>query len=209
MALSVIGAGLGRTGTLSLKYALEQLGLGRCYHMMEVFQIPAAPRQWSDAADGKPVDWDEVFEGFGCTVDWPSAEFYRQLADYYPRAKVVLTVRDPQSWYESTQATIFNFDNHSGANPEWLEMVQKVIGAKFGGDLHTREHCIDVYNRHNDEVRRTIPAERLLEYTPGQGWGPLCDFLGLPVPDEPYPKVNTTEDFQGRIKAARENAPSA
>jgi hypothetical protein len=209
MALSVIGAGLGRTGTLSLKFALEQLGLGPCYHMMEVFRLPQASRQWSDAADGKPVNWDEVFEGFGSAVDWPSAEFYKPLADYYPQAKVILTVRDPQSWYESTQATIFNFDNHSGANPEWLEMIGKVIGAKFNGDLHTRDHVIDVYNRHNDEVRRTIPAERLLEYTPGQGWGPLCEFLGLPVPEQPYPKVNTTEDFVGRIKTAREAAPPA
>jgi hypothetical protein len=209
MALSVVGAGLGRTGTMSLKLALEQLGLGRCYPMMEVFKLPQAPGQWSNAADGKPVDWDVVFEGFGCAVDWPSAEFYKQLADYYPDSKVILTVRDPQSWYESTQATIFNFDNHEGAPSEWREMVDKVIVRKFDGDLHTRDHVIDVYNRHNDEVRRTIPAERLLEYTPGQGWEPLCAFLGLPVPEQPYPKVNTTEEFVGRIKTAREDAPSA
>ncbi len=199
MALSVIGAGLGRTGTLSLKYALEQLGLGRCYHMMEVFGIPAAPGQWSRAADGLPVDWDEVFEGFGCTVDWPSAEFYKQLADYYPDAKVILTVRDSDSWYESTQATIFREQNHAGANPEWLEMVAKLIGRKFSGDTHTREHCIAVYEAHNDEVARTIPPDRLLIYEPGQGWEPLCHFLGVPEPDAPYPKTNSTEEFVNRI----------
>jgi hypothetical protein len=191
---------------MSLKLALEQLGLGPCYHMMEVFKLPQAPGQWSRAADGLPVDWDEVFEGFNSTVDWPSAEFYKPLADHYPDAKVILTVRDPQGWYESTQATIFNFDNHADASPEWTEMVQKVIGRKFSGDLRTRDHCIDVYNRHNDEVRRTIPAERLLEYTPGQGWEPLCAFLGVPAPEQPYPKVNTTEEFVGRVNTARGNA---
>lgn len=209
MALSVIGAGLGRTGTMSLKLALEQLGFGPCYHMKEVFGLPKSWTQWSDAADGKPVDWDEVFEGFNSAVDWPSAEFYKPLADYYPDAKVILTVRDPEAWYASTQATIFNFDNHAGAPEAWAQMIQKVIGRKFNGDLKTRDHCIEVYNRHNDEVRRTIPAERLLEYTPGEGWEPLCSFLGVPVPEQPYPKVNTTEEFVGRVAASRDAAPSA
>ena len=206
MPLKVIGAGLGRTGTLSLKFALEQLG--RCYHMMEVFGIPAAPGQWSRAADGLPVDWEEVFDGFGCTVDWPSAEFYKQLADHYPEAKVILTVRNPDSWYRSTQETIFREGNHEGANPEWLEMVQKVIGRKFSGDLHSREHCIAVYEAHNDEVARTIAPDRLLVYEPGQGWEPLCRFLGVPEPDAPYPKVNTTDEFKARIVEGRGHAPA-
>lgn len=204
MALSVIGAGLGRTGTLSLKFALEQLGLGRCYHMMEVFGLPDAPGQWSRAADGPPVDWEQIFAGFGCTVDWPSAEFYKQLADYYPEAKVILTVRDSAAWYESTQATIFREGSHEGASPEWLEMVGKVIGRKFNGDLHSREHCIAVYEAHNDEVARTIAPDRLLIYEPGQGWEPLCRFLGVPEPDTPYPRVNTTEEFQARLETARD-----
>lgn len=200
MTLSVIGAGLGRTGTMSLKLALEQLGLGPCYHMAEVFKLPKAPAQWIAAAEGRP-DWEAIFEGYRSTVDWPSAEFYKELADAYPDAKVILSVRDAEAWYASTQATIFNFDNHAGASAEWLEMIRKVIGEKFGDDLKTKDHVIAVYERHNAEVRRTIPAERLLEYVPGQGWDPLCEFLGVPVPDAPYPKTNTTEEFQARVAA--------
>src|ERR1700752_4054595 len=105
MTLSVIGAGFGRTGTMSLKLALEQLGLGPCYHMIEVFKNPKAPGYWEAAAHGQPVEWEEVFDGYGSTVDWPSATFYRELAEAYPAAKVVLTLRDPKAWFASTQAT--------------------------------------------------------------------------------------------------------
>lgn len=204
MGLSVIGAGLGRTGTLSLKLALQQLGLGKCYHMMEVFGIPAAPAQWSAAADGQPVNWDEVFEGFGATVDWPSAEFYAELMDYYPDAKVILTTRPSEAWFKSTQATIFAETTHEGAPPQFTEMIAKVIGRKFDGRLHDRDHCIAVYEAHNDKVRRTVPPERLLEFNAADGWAPLCAFLGLPVPDAPYPNVNSTEQFQaGRAAMAK------
>lgn len=205
MALKVIGAGLGRTGTMSLKLALEQLGLGPCYHMAEVFKLGTAPT-WTRAYRGERMDWEEVFKGFPSTVDWPACDFYRELADLYPDAKVILSVRDPESWYKSTQETIFRESNHDGAPPEWLEMFHLLAKTKFGGDLHTREHLIDVYNRHNDEVRRTIPAERLLEYVPGQGWEPLCRFLGVAMPDTPYPKVNTTEEFQNRVSARARQA---
>jgi hypothetical protein len=198
MPLKVIGAGLGRTGTLSLKFALEQLGLGPCYHMMEVFRLNHAA-VWNRAFSGEAMDWEQVFEGFQSAVDWPSAAFYREHAELWPDAKVILTVRDPDSWFKSTQETIFRDANHGGASPEWLEMFHKMTDQKFAGDLHTKDHVIDVYNRHNDEVRRTIPAERLLEYRPGDGWEPLCAFLGVPVPDTPYPKTNSTEEFQARV----------
>ena len=205
MTLNVIGAGLGRTGTLSLKFALEALGVGPCYHMMEVFRLPKAPGQWARAADGETMDWEEVFEGFNSTVDWPACDFYAELAELYPDAKVILSVRDADGWYESTQATIFRESNHASAPPQWVEMFKKlIVRNKFGGDLHTRDHVIGVYERHNDEVRRTIPAERLLEYRPGDGWEPLCAFLGVPVPDAPYPKTNSTEEFQARVAARAE-----
>ena len=205
MALSVIGAGLGRTGTLSLKFALEQLGLGPCYHMIEVFKIPAAPGQWLRAARGEAMDWEEVFQGFNSTVDWPSCDFYREHAELYPDAKVILTVRDSQRWFDSTQATIFRVENHAGAPPEWLEMFHALIGKKFDGRLHDRDHCIADYEAHNDEVARTIPPDRLLIYEPGQGWEPLCHFLDVPEPDAPYPKVNSTEEFQARVSSRRES----
>jgi hypothetical protein len=196
MPLKVIGAGLGRTGTLSLKLALEQLGFGRCYHMMEVFQRPEAPQQWLDAAEGRPVDWEAVFEGYQSSVDWPGAEFYALHARMYPDAKVILSVRDADRWFESTQATIFADPTFEGAPPVWRAMVLKLIAGKFGGNLSDRRHCIEVYNRHNDEVRRTIPADRLLEFEARDGWGPLCAFLGVPAPETAYPSVNSTEEFQ-------------
>jgi hypothetical protein len=206
MPLKVIGAGLGRTGTMSLKLALEQLGFGPCYHMVEVFKLPDAPGQWSAAADGEAVDWERVFEGFNSTVDWPSASFYRQLADAYPEAKVILTERDADAWYRSTQATIFNVPPPQGEPTPWHLMVRKVIGGMFDGDMATKEHVIEVYRRHNDEVRRTIPPERLLIYDVAEGWGPLCAFLGVEVPAGPMPKVNSTEEFQARIRPAVETA---
>jgi hypothetical protein len=194
MTLSVIGAGFGRTGTLSLKLALEQLGFGPCYHMVEVFKNPKAPGDWEAAADRNPVDWAEVFAGFGATVDWPSATFYRELAEAYPEAKVVLTVRDPQAWFGSTQATIFRRGFDDQTDP-FQRMATKVIGRLFDQRLKDEAHCIEVFNRHNETVRRVIPAERLLVYNVAEGWAPLCGFLGVAAPDAPMPRVNAKEDF--------------
>lgn len=195
MTLQVIGAGLGRTGTLSLKLALEQLGFGPCYHMVEVFKDPAAPDRWSDAADGAP-DWAAIFEGYGATVDWPSASFYGELADAFPDAKVILTERDAEAWYRSTQATIFAHTPPPGE--PFGRMFQKVIGRMFEGGINDHDSVVAAYRRHNAEVRARIPAERLLVYEVAQGWDPLCAFLGVPVPDAPMPKVNSTEEFVGR-----------
>lgn len=202
MSLKVIGAGLGRTGTMSLKLALEQLGLGRCHHMMEVFARPGDIDGWRRAGEGEAVDWEALFDGFTCAVDWPSAEFYALLAKRYPDAKVILTTRDADSWFKSTQATIFADPDFAGSPPGFAAMVAAVIGKKFDGRLHDRDHCVAVYERHNAEVRATIPPERLLEYQSGQGWGPLCDFLGVPVPAAAYPKVNSTEEFVQRRSAS-------
>lgn len=200
MTLKVIGAGLGRTGTMSLKLALEQLGFGPCYHMVEVFKNPQAPRWWVEAAEGRP-DWERIFEGYAATVDWPNATFYAELADHYPDAKVILTERDPEAWFRSTQQTIFA----EGSSPpvaDFGEMNEKVIRRLFDGRMHDHDHVIDVYQRHNAEVRRRIPAERLLVYQVAQGWEPLCAFLGVDIPETPMPKVNSTEEFQA-ARAAR------
>ena len=204
MALSVIGAGFGRTGTMSLKLALEQLGVGPCYHMYEVFRNPAAPGYWEAAADGDAPDWARVFEGYGSTVDWPSATFYEALADAYPDAKVILTERDPEAWWASTQATIFNWDTAGERIPEqFRRMLDKVIGALFDHRIHDRDHVMDVFKRHNARVREVIAPDRLLVYEVADGWAPLCAFLGVPAPDGPMPKVNTTEEFQARQSQSR------
>lgn len=201
MPLSVIGAGFGRTGTMSLKLALDELGFGPTYHMTEVFKNPTAPGYWEAAADGRPVDWEQVFAGYGATVDWPSATFYKELADAYPEAKVVLTVREPEAWFASTQATIFARRIFENAPEDWARMALKVIGDLFDREMDNKAKLIDVYNRHNDEVRRVIPPERLLVYEVSQGWKPLCRFLEVSVPDHPMPKVNSTEEFQDRLGA--------
>ncbi len=202
VTLRIIGAGFGRTGTLSLKGALEMLGFGPCYHMVEVFQNPEAPGWWYDAAvDPTNADWAKIFKGYNSTVDWPNATFYKELADAYPDAKVILTERDPNSWFESTQETIFKNDIPEGVEAPFPKMLRKVIGELFDQRLHDRDHCIAVYKAHNQKVRETIPADRLLVYHVADGWEPLCHFLGVPVPGEPIPKVNSREEFAAMVAA--------
>lgn len=197
MSLEIIGAGFGRTGTLSLKLALEKLGFGPCYHMVEVFQNPDAINWWIDAATGKP-DWEKIFEGYNATVDWPSCTFYAELAETYPDAKVILTERDSEAWFESTQATIFPAERPADSPPAFQEMFERAIADLFDGRIRDHDHAIAVFERHNAEVRDRIAPDRLLVYEVAQGWEPLCEFLSVPVPDEPMPKVNTTEQFINR-----------
>lgn len=197
MTLKVIGAGYGRTGTMSLKLALEQLGFGPCYHMVEVFKNPVAARWWVDAAEGRP-DWEKIFAGYDSTVDWPNATFYAELAEAYPEAKVILTERDPEAWFASTQATIFARDIPADTEDPWMLMFGKVIADLFDRRMHDKDKLISVYQAHNARVREVIPSERLLVYEVAQGWAPLCDFLGVAVPEGPMPKVNSTEEFQSR-----------
>lgn len=199
MSLEVIGAGLGRTGTTTLKLALERLGFARCHHMTEVFRQPETAARWEDAAEGKPVDWESLLAGYRAAVDWPSCHFYREFARLYPNAKVILTVRDPESWFRSTQATIFRPEHIRELEGRSLNgIMKKAIAPTFDGRLNDRDHAIAVYERHNAEVRRTIAPERLLVYDVASGWQPLCLFLGVPIPRDPFPHANRTEDFRRR-----------
>lgn len=201
MSLSVVGAGLGRTGTLSLKLALEQLRLGRCFHMVELMENPNLLPHWDRVGRGESVDWGEVFDGYGATVDWPSCSFYKQLAEHYPDAKVILTTRDADKWFDSTQATIFRgIEKRVDPADPFGSMIQNVVINMFDGNMHTRDHCIAVYERHNAEVRRAIPSNRLLEFNVSEGWEPLCKFLNLPVPETAFPRVNSTDEFQARFQ---------
>ena len=210
MPLKIIGAGLGRTGTLSLKAALEALGFSKCYHMTEVFANPGHVEVWDAAARGEPVDWEALFQGYQATVDWPGCNFYQDYLRLYPGAKVILTVRDPDRWYDSARQTIYYVMD---AFPRWVipfvprmrrlwRMLDRLIWAgMFGGRFQDRSHAIEVFNRHNEEVRRVVPADRLLVYEVKEGWGPLCSFLGVPVPEgKPFPHLNDTEEFRARIK---------
>lgn len=197
MALKVIGSGLGRTGTLSTKLALEQLGFGPCHHMVEVFLHPETMPLWVAASEGRP-DWDAIFAGYGSMVDHPGCAYWRQLMEFYPEAKVLHTVRDPDSWFDSTQATIFSPDSPATNAPPPMQAFFKGLLDWYGGDIHDRAHMTALFARHTAEVVATVPKDRLLVYEVSQGWEPLCEFLGVAVPATPYPRENSRQEFQAR-----------
>jgi hypothetical protein len=212
MALKVVGAGFGRTGTLSLKTALEKLNCGPCYHMMEVFPRPEHVAMWHRLAFGQPMDWDELFRGFRATVDWPSTRWWREIAAHYPAAKVLLSVRDPEAWYKSVIDTIYQpmkLPAPDGA-PEIVrlqsEMVRKaILSETFDNRFEDKAHAIEVFERHNQEVRDAIDPARLLVFDVREGWAPLCRFLEVPIPDEPFPRLNDTATTQAMIRMMRES----
>ena len=206
MVLEIIGSGLGRTGTKSLHAALETLGFGPCHHMLEIFAHRETVPLWIDAAEGRP-DWDAVFAGYRSAVDYPTAAYWRELASFYPDARIIHTFRDPDLWFDSTQATIFA----DGGPPERAIQAGGMMGEffagilrPFGDKLHDRAFMTEYFRRHTEQVKSEIPAGRLLIYEVGQGWGPLCDFLGIEVPDSPFPFQNTREEFIARAPSAIE-----
>ena len=204
MALQVVGTGFGRTGTNSLKLALEQLGFGPCHHMFEVRDNPALLPYWQAAAHGALPDWDAVFAGYAASVDWPGARFWREITTHFSAAKVVHSTRDAESWIRSVHATIWpamrdRASRAAGPARDRMEMAHALIVEQtFGGRLDDADHAVAVYRAHEAEVRRSIPAALLLVYEVAAGWGPLCAFLGVPVPESPFPRVNTTEQFHKR-----------
>jgi len=203
MGLSIIGAGFGRTGTESLKKALEILGFGPCYHMFEV--LPHADRVaiWRAAARGDTPDWDQVFAEYNATVDWPGAYFWRELSAHYPKAKIILSVRDAELWYDSMDKTILPILRDSdNADSMGVRLIAEGV---FGGKIEDRDHMISVYNRNISEVQAQFGKDRLLTYELGSGWAPLCAFLGCPIPDRPYPRSNATDEFQGNVDAVTDN----
>lgn len=210
--MKIIGAGLPRTATLTLKIALEMLGFGPCYHMTEVMAGTDRMPGWIDAFHGKP-DWDAIFEGFNATVDWPGSYFYRELAEAYPDAKVLLSVRDGLTWAQSMRNTIWEMaysdspmhhlmEAHARIDPTRQEFTETLMAmfkesGMFGPDLRNLDENAMAANmeRHNAEVRRLVPKERLLEWWPTDGWEPLCEFLRVPVPAVPMPNVNDSASF--------------
>jgi hypothetical protein len=203
MPLEVIGAGFGRTGTNSMKLALEQLGFGPCHHMFEVRDNPDRLVDWQRAARGDKVDWDHMFRGYRSQVDWPGARYWRDLVGHYPNAKVILTVRDPDDWYDSVQKTIVPFITgrgaHSSAHINGIADMghETVFVQVFGDKLSDRAHAIRVFNDHIASVKKAVPKERLLVIDVEEGWAPLCNFLGVEIPDTPFPRTNSTREFHG------------
>ena len=199
MTLAVIGAGFGRTGTMSFKAALELLGFGPCYHMVEVYANEGHDQLWADAINGKPLDDATLLANYRSAVDWPVCSFWREIRASNPQAKIVLTTRDPDAWYESISKTIFlALENHSDdeALNRWRVQTRKLIFEQtFGNDLG-RDNAIRVLRAHEADVIASVPADELLVYDVAEGWEPLCAFLGRPVPDAPFPRTNSTAEFR-------------
>ena len=221
--LQVIGAGFGRTGTLSLKKALETLGVGKCYHMAEVAANPQHVKLWRAAWRGDNP-WERLFDGYSAAVDWPAAAFWQRLMWVYPDAKVVLTVRDPESWYRSAQRTIFE-SMKQGLRSEGATLRERlrlglgefrrrprrrmaqeiIVDGTFGGDLDDKANALAVYAANVARVHDEVPADRLVVFDSNDGWPPLCQALDLPVPDVSYPRINTTEEFVERWRGGNPN----
>ena len=203
--LRVVGAGLGRTGTNSLKLGLERLLGGPCYHMLELFPRPEQTPVWKAAMQGEPVDYDTLLDGFVATVDWPACAVWRDLRAANPGAVVVLSQRrTPEEWWESFDRTIAT-NLKQQVPPEDTEWVARremtmLMMERFTPDWRERDGAIAAYRRHNDAVRAEVPAGELIEWRPNDGWEPLCAGLGLPVPDEPFPHVNRREEFRAAMK---------
>ncbi|MDP1670273.1 sulfotransferase family protein [Phaeovulum sp.] len=207
MALEIIGAGFGRTGTHSLKLALEHLGFGPCHHMYEVRAHQNQLAFWRAAGRGEPVDWNAVFLGYRSQVDWPGAHYWRELLAHFPKAKVILTVREPHAWYESLRQTILRSliesrpDDPDPYNRAVSDMVHDLTFSKaFGGRMDDRDHALAVYESHNRSVKAGVPPERLLVYDVADGWAPLCGFLCVTMPEVPFPRTNSTQEFLVRKK---------
>jgi Sulfotransferase domain len=213
--MRIIGAGVGRTGTLSLKAALERLGFGPCFHGRHVLDHPDRLPGWLAAARGEDVDWAVLLAGYESTVDWPAAAFWRPLARFYPQARFILTIREPDGWYDSVSNTIYRMFGSQAPEERVAHAREVVPGLEtftdfhrqmiwdgfFSGRFADRDYAIAAYERHNAEVIAELPADRLLVIPPGAGWVPLCDFLGVPVPEEPYPHLNDPEKFWARVQA--------
>lgn len=194
MALRVIGTGFGRTGTDSLREALNILGFGPCHHMYEVIANEQQKRMWREFVRGAPVGWEALFAGYGSCVDWPSAYYWRELVAFYPEAKVILTYRSAESWWQSFEKTIVPGIQMS-VEQESLG-IALIRDKVFGGRLADRDHAMALYEENVKAVRATVPPERLLVHNLGDGWEPLCAHLGVPVPAQLYPSRNAAKEFQ-------------
>ena len=210
MTLRVIGAGLGRTGTNSLRLALNRLGFGPCYHMHElVMNVPVSVPLWLAALNGH-ADWETIYKGYASAVDWPTAGFFRELNAVYPQAKFILTVRSAESWAESFSETIYKprpgaIRRRQPLSPGSTWRTGSCSSRAFPS-VSTSRVLANAFNSHTEAVKAAIPANRLLIFEVKDGWGPLCAFLGVPEPAEPFPRTNSRGDFWDAVAAAMASA---
>ncbi len=197
--MKVIGAGFGRTGTLSLRAALCELGFGPCHHMTDVTAAPALADKWLRKARGEDVSWDEILGGYASIVDWPGCFYWQELLDHFPHAKAILTVRDAGAWYSSAAETIYAMaqayrPEDCAQAPGMSDLI--IWQGTFGGRFAERDHALRVFADHCRRVISAVPRQRLLVYDIRAGWGPLCDFLGAEVPPgTSFPHCNDRASF--------------
>jgi len=199
MSLRVIGAGFGRTGTTSLKFALEQLLGAPCYHMREALASQEHVPIWHHAALGQMPNWEVFLADYAATVSFPTAAFWSELAGAFPEALVLLSVRDPEAWWRSVHQTIFQVEASPMVSDAHKAMIKALYTRCGIPDRQDREAAIRAFEAHNTQVQEVVPADRLLVWQPGDGWEPICQALDLPVPAEPFPRTNTTQEWRARI----------
>jgi len=201
--LRIVGAGLPRTGTNSLKLALERLTGGRCYHMLEVSERPGAADAWKAAAEGQAPDWGLLLGGYVAAVDWPASAFWRELAAANPEAPVLLSQRaSAEQWWGSVEKTVAVALASPSGDPEIARIREmgRTLARRFCPEWPDPAAAQAAYERHNAEVRAAIAPDRLVEWRPADGWDPLCAMLGVPVPDEPFPRTNDAAGFRAVAK---------
>lgn len=212
--MKIIGAGFGRTGTLSLKKALELIGLGPCYHMDEMIRYPKHMDVWKAAGQGKPVNWDDIFANYQSTLDFPASLYYQELLTAYPDAKAILTVREPERWYQSMYETAYTMMELY--TPAWVkkyippykrfaDLIDVLIwNGLFDGKFADKAHAIQIFNAHIEDVKRNVPAEKLLIFDVKEGWEPLCRFLEIPIPENtPFPHINDHDTVKKQMERGR------
>lgn len=216
MSIQVIGAGMGRTGTMSLKHALEELGYKKCHHMIEVMQDKSQLQYWNAMEKNRTADYEAMLQGYTSIVDFPGSLYYKELMQKYPDAKVILTVRNPEDWYRSCRDTIYNLPGglkrimmkfigffkpdvaHVANVFDYVDL--SIWNGLFKGKFEDKEFAIKIFNEWTEEVKRSVPPEKLLIFQAKEGWKPLCDFLGKPIPETSYPNTNNTAEFLERKK---------
>ena len=211
MSLKIIGASFGRTASLSLKKALEILGYTNCYHMSEVVTKPEHSELWLRAWKREFI-WDDIFDGYQAAVDWPVAAFWPQLMEAYPEAKIILSTREPEAWYERAKNTIFT-SMDEGINSKNQEIRKRILMAKeiivdgtFNGKLNDKKHCIKIYNENIARCKKEVDSDRLITFNPKDGWDSLCKQLACPIPNVDYPFINTTKEFEARWRSQKNPA---
>ncbi len=201
MTLSIIGAGFGRTGTTSQKAALDELGLGPCYHFDEILKNPGHDQLWLDVVGGKQIDWRALFKDYQATVDWPGCYYWQELAAEFPDAKVLLSTRDFDSWYDSTTKTLYrtmktDYSKAPQGQYNVLEMsCIMILEDTFHGRFEDKTYAKEIYQQHHDKIIKSVDPDRLLVYQISEGWAPLSAFFGKPVPDAPFPNANSLSEY--------------